>query len=326
MNAMQPALRAYLTKARDEAYLDIKPGFVDAGSDKKESKPTFTAYAPPAPKKKTVAKQRMETEKAAQAQAALAAEREKVAERNAAKAAEAAKKSGVKDVSAPVKKKKIHRELIRYGQAPRNSLPTATVATIADNGAPLQGQAPGVAMAPTESVTSITTGVGADNDTDPLAPKNASDKKVRFSDREKEAEANRVKTKVVKTTTKAQTRPVAASTQEAQDEKQQAAPLGLNGDTKAKKKKRQKGQPIERLQDKPKTVEGPSVTPADTVNPNLAAGAVTPKPADDTKKSSDTTTLPPSYTPAPGANPTGQPIPATTSADPGAPTTTPAPH
>jgi peptidyl-prolyl cis-trans isomerase SurA len=326
MTSMQPALRAYLTKARDEAYVDIKPGFVDTGSDRKESKPTFTAYAAPAPKKKVVAKQRMESEKAAQAQAALAASRERVAERTAEKAAENAKRAGDKDVSVPVKPKKIHREKIRYGQAPRTSLPTATVATVSETNAPLQGQAPGVAMAPTESVTSITTGVGVDSSDDPLAPKTTADHKVRFSDREKQAEEDRVKTKVVKTTAKATTRPVTASTQEKADEKEQSSALGLNGDTAKKKKKRQKGDPKERMQDQSKPAPTPAATPAPTVNPNLAADAVSPKPAATPAKSSDATTLPPSYAPAPGANPTGQPIPATTSADPGAPTTTPAPH
>ena len=54
MQAMQPALRAYLTKLREEAYIDIKPGFVDSGASPRQTKPVFSAYAPPAPKKKKV--------------------------------------------------------------------------------------------------------------------------------------------------------------------------------------------------------------------------------------------------------------------------------
>ena len=54
MQAMQPALRTYLTKLREDAYVDIQPGFVDSGSSAKETKPVFTAYAPPPVKKKKV--------------------------------------------------------------------------------------------------------------------------------------------------------------------------------------------------------------------------------------------------------------------------------
>ena len=36
---MQPALRAYLTKLREDAYIDIKPGFVDSGASPKQTKP-----------------------------------------------------------------------------------------------------------------------------------------------------------------------------------------------------------------------------------------------------------------------------------------------
>ena len=323
VDALQPALRAYLTKARNEAYLDIKPGFIDTGSNKKEVKPTFTSYAPPPIKKKIVAKQKAEQEKAAAAQAALAAARAKVAEKAAEKAADNARKAGVKNVAGPTKAPKIHREKIRYGQAPTNSLPVAN-ATIAENNAPLQGQAPGAAMAASDAAV-ITTGTGADANDDPLAPKQVADHKSRYSDREKQVNEEKLKTKVAKTTVKATTHPVTATTQEAADEKQQAAPLGLNGDTKKKvKKTHQKGEPKERMQEQPTKPVEPTVTPAPTVNPNLATSPVAPKAS--TTPSADQTTLPPSYTPAPGASPAGQPLPATTSADPNAPVTTPAPH
>jgi peptidyl-prolyl cis-trans isomerase SurA len=52
MDQMQPALRAYLTKLREDAYIDIKPGFVDSGASSKQTKPVFTAYTPPVVKKK----------------------------------------------------------------------------------------------------------------------------------------------------------------------------------------------------------------------------------------------------------------------------------
>ncbi len=57
MQAMQPALRDYLTKLREDAYIDIKPGFVDTGASPNETKPIYTTAeaspnAKPAKKKK----------------------------------------------------------------------------------------------------------------------------------------------------------------------------------------------------------------------------------------------------------------------------------
>lgn len=57
MQAMQPALRDYLTKLREDAYIDIKPGYVDTGASPNETKPIYTTAeaspnAKPAKKKK----------------------------------------------------------------------------------------------------------------------------------------------------------------------------------------------------------------------------------------------------------------------------------
>jgi peptidyl-prolyl cis-trans isomerase SurA len=287
---LQPALRTYLTKARDDAYLEIAPGFVDTGSAHKQTKPVdiaYTAYKAPAIKKKNLAKQRIEQEKANKAQAELAAARERVAEKEAEKAASASTKTGVKNVSRPVKPKKIHREKIRYGQAPQKSLPAGTATAAVTTGGSLGGQAPGIAMAPTDSVTSITTGVGADPDADVLATTSGPQKKTRFAAHESEADEAAAKAKLNKAEAKATTRPVAAAPIEDATEKHQATPLGLNGDTVKKKKapKRKKGEAKERLQEKPKPSDVPA-TVAPTVNPNLGGGAVIPS-------SSNTTTPPP---------------------------------
>jgi peptidyl-prolyl cis-trans isomerase SurA len=276
---MQPALRAYLTKARQDAYVDIKPGFVDTGSNRRESKPAFTAYAPPPVKKKIVNKQKAEKERAAKAQAELAAARLKVADKQQAKAAADAQKSGATNVSQPVKRRKIRKEKIRYGQAPRNSLPAGPAIAEADASAAPAGQAAGVAMAPTEAVTSISTGTGAEADVaDPFAPKGGPEKKTRYSSREVQAEVDKANSKLSKAEVKATTRPIAATPTQTATEKVQAAPLGLNGDTvKKTKAKRKKGDPKERLQEKPK----PDTTPvpvAPTVNPVLSGDAPATKP------------------------------------------------
>jgi peptidyl-prolyl cis-trans isomerase SurA len=42
---LQPALRAYLTKLREEAYIDYKPGYVDSGASPNQTKPIETTTA-----------------------------------------------------------------------------------------------------------------------------------------------------------------------------------------------------------------------------------------------------------------------------------------
>jgi peptidyl-prolyl cis-trans isomerase SurA len=54
MQKLEPTLRAYLTKLREEAFIDIKPGFVDTSASPNETKPVYTTAAAqgPASKKK----------------------------------------------------------------------------------------------------------------------------------------------------------------------------------------------------------------------------------------------------------------------------------
>jgi peptidyl-prolyl cis-trans isomerase SurA len=279
---LQPALRAYLTKARADAYMETAPGFIDTGSARKATAPAdiaFTAYKAPPLKKKIKVKQRVEQERADRAQAELAAARERLAQKEVAKAEAAQTRNGTKNVSKPYKPKKTRREKIRYGQAPEKALPTAPLqtASVTAPGAPVSGQAPGVAMAPTESVTSITTGTGADADDDPLAAKDVPHKKTRFADQESAAEEATAKARLVKAEAKATTRPVPATPTEDATEKHQAAPLGLNGDTtkKPKKEKRKKGEVKERMQDQTKPADTPTPV-APTVNPDLAVPSSAP--------------------------------------------------
>jgi len=42
MQKLQPALRAYLTKLREEAFIDIKTGYLDSGASAKQTKPVET--------------------------------------------------------------------------------------------------------------------------------------------------------------------------------------------------------------------------------------------------------------------------------------------
>ena len=49
---LQPALRAYLTKLREEAYIKYAPGFVDSGASPNQTQPIETAAAKEADAKK----------------------------------------------------------------------------------------------------------------------------------------------------------------------------------------------------------------------------------------------------------------------------------
>ncbi len=52
MSQMEPAIREYLSKMRDEAFIQIKQGYTDTGATYGELHPSigFSAYVPPAPK------------------------------------------------------------------------------------------------------------------------------------------------------------------------------------------------------------------------------------------------------------------------------------
>ena len=327
MQAMQPALRAYLTKLREEAYIDIKPGYVDSGASPRQTKPVFSAYAAPTPKKKTVQqKQRFDrggrfstvSKNAAPAAPPAAAAATPPAASPAASAADvpstATPTQPAKTVasSKPSKPKKIKREKVRFGQAPRNALPpgpqetavgagageaSSTQTAVGDAGTAI---APGTAMAPTDSTTQVL----ASSDADPLAPKPTVTGKTRFSDRASTMAAEKAAKKTAAVKQKSAFTPAPATTQEKDDQSAQAKPLGLNGDTATKKKKkREKGAPKERLQNKPAAppTQAPQA-PEPTVNPALGAtpAGVTPTP------------IPAPQTPAPQSNPQPNPPAPTT--------------
>jgi peptidyl-prolyl cis-trans isomerase SurA len=47
MQKLQPALRGYLTKLREEAFIDVKPGYEDSGASPNQTKPIETATKEP---------------------------------------------------------------------------------------------------------------------------------------------------------------------------------------------------------------------------------------------------------------------------------------
>ncbi|MFC5865414.1 peptidylprolyl isomerase [Acidicapsa dinghuensis] len=272
---MEPAIRSYLTEMREEAYIDIKPGYVDAGASPKETKPVYSAYTPPAPKKKHKA-QRVrfrETErgfrnknKASVVDVSADTTPAKPAVNSTAKASKAAK---------PVSEKPGKREKIRFGQAPRETLPNATETKVEDAGA-----------LPKDQVDATTAEI-----TNPLdqAPP---EKKTRFRDRAKLPKEKKPQGPQLDSFT-----PAPPDSQEVADRQTQSAPLGLNGDTAKKKKKHQtsNGQKT-RMQERPKDEtqkQAPELTPAAPVAGAPAPAKPTPAPESTTPQS----TTPQSTTP-----------------------------
>ncbi|MGD0631674.1 MAG: peptidylprolyl isomerase, partial [Terracidiphilus sp.] len=203
---MEPAMRDYLTQMREEAYIDIKPGYTDTGASPKEVKPVYSTYTPPtAKKKKKVERTRFRETTHAFRQKSPQAEA-------SAGAPAATKKNASLTTQKPGKKEKI-----RFGQAPSKTLPTAPSTATEDAGA----VAPAAAATP-----------------EPVNPLEASIKptqKTRFSARPKDEKKAKVKGPQIDSNTSPP--PDAA---EVADRQAQSAPLGLGGDTSATKKKKTK--------------------------------------------------------------------------------------
>ena len=344
MSQLQPALRSYLTQARDDAYVkclacEKSSSIKDTGALNGDSKVKFTTYQAPPLKKRVVKKQAAETAKAVKAEQQLAEARAKLAARQGAVASTGGTRAAaLQNTSGKGKAKRIKREKVRFGQAPRNALPTgptevaAAVPSLgsapADPNKALGGEAPGAAMgSPTQSVTSISTGTGVENEQQ-VASDTTEDKKTRFASRQTQTDEKRARVKLASAEVKASKRPTAATAEESADEKIQAAPLGIDGPAAKKKKKtkRSKDQPKERLQEKTAPVEAPN-TVAPTVNPALGTtatggGALGDSSPTRVPTTANHTTLPPAQpTPNNPVSP-GTPIPAATSASPNAPATT----
>jgi peptidyl-prolyl cis-trans isomerase SurA len=200
---MEPALRAYLTEMREAAYIDLKPGYTDSGASAKETKPVYSAYTPPQPKKKKkVERTRFrETERSYRQKSAQTAEATPTTPA-------ARKKNASLTTEKPGKKEKI-----RFGKAPTKTLPVAASSTTEDAGAepaPAAGAEPAnplEASRPTQKSR--------------FSARATAPKKPKVAGRAADSDA-----------------PAPPDAAEVADRQSQAAPLGLSGDTSKKKKKK----------------------------------------------------------------------------------------
>ena len=368
MQAMQPALRAYLTKLREDSYVELAQGFTDSGATANENRTLYTAYAPPPVKKKKVkqatrfernpgtASGRLQT---ASATKTMVASPDTTGTRTVTGVDAATPSTASGAVGAPVagaasrtpavdpntglavltrvsgkngKVKKVKREKIRYGQAPRTAIPAGTedVAVRADTGKPTNTvAAPGAVMSSAQTEASVAANGGGVDD-NPLAPKPAEKKKGRFAATEPEVKAKKASVVSLKTQEKIKATPTAAPAEEKATANVQATPLGLNGDQlkKKPKRKRKKGEQKQRIQEQAPAPKPTENVIAPTANPKLAptdvpgsAGSTAPETtAPPTPPNSSVpraqpngsdTTLPPVTQPTPGSGPQGQPVPGT---------------
>jgi peptidyl-prolyl cis-trans isomerase SurA len=231
MARMEPAIRDYLSKMRDEAFIQIKQGYDDTGATPGEvhSSISFSAYVPPAPKKKakeerTRFRESTRTFRQKSGAGPPATEPAAATETKPAPATTPAattkKKKGTKAETGTEKPGK--KEKIRFGQAPRETLPVATTNSNTENAGALPETASNTEQPATEQPA---------NPLEPTAPT----QRTRFSARArtpKTAKPSGNRSKV------GSTAPAAPDAGEVADRQTQSAPLGLAGNSSNKKKKK----------------------------------------------------------------------------------------
>ena len=257
MARMEPAMRDYLTTMREQAYIDIKPGYTDSGASARETKPVYSAYVPPTPKKKkkverTRFRESTHTFRQKGSQPAASAESAVSTPTAGAATASAKKKKDVSADQASMKPGK--KEKIRYGKAPTKTLPAAAETPTEDAGG---GAATQTASATPEPANPLET-------TAPPTQKSRYSARARVAKQQKQAAGPKVDTMA----------PAAPDATEVADRQTQASALGLSGDTSPKKKKKATATGDKtRMADKKK-----SDTPTETTGDVPLGPAPTPTP------------------------------------------------
>ena len=341
MDRMQPQLRTYLTTLREQAYIDVRPGFHDAGAAAHSVKPLYSAYVQPgAKKKKKVQKARFRQASTRSfrsksgtpaaspatpaagtpAAAAPAAASDQAVSAptpaatdtagNTAAAAPVATSSASKQVaSSGLSTKPVKKQKVRFGQAPSQSLAATAGSSTATTSAPV------AEPVNTGSETQVASNASS-SDVSGTEPTASAKTKTRFAYR-----ATEPKQKKAATQDQMENKAVSEVTPEEQAaEAQQTAPLGLAGDT-AKKKKEPKPRSDHktRYAETPKTNSDAQSAATPDTTPTSAAGPLSnlaPKPKENG----------PSDTPPAGAGPASSPTPPTSATPPTGTAPQPAPQ
>ena len=239
MQKIGPALRQYLTRLRNEDYIDIRPGYVDSGASPGESKPTFAAYTPPQPKKKKKEhKARYERQVVRYSHGVPHGQvSREIASANAPETT-----SSAHGKHRRPKKQKAKKVKFRFGRAPAEPVSEEQVATSAS---PVPATAGGAVNPPAETAPSgDVQPLGPDLEQVPMItqPKVG---KWRLSDEARnkakiKARRKHKKGPNVKRVKRDNAKPTSLTPEEAANARVQNAALGLNGSTATKKKKAKK--------------------------------------------------------------------------------------
>ncbi len=219
MSRMEPAIREYLTKMREDAFIDIAPGYVDTGASPNETKPIYSAYVPPSAKKRP----KVERTRFRESTHTFRQKSGGESEPETAQAPPKPSKADKKKEEASEKPGK--KEKIRFGQAPRETLPTATANASTENAGALPENAGGTETADNSQQPA--------NPLEPAAPT----QKTRFSDRAREERKKKAAPQHGDANA-----PAPPTAGEVADQETQSAPLGLNGNAATNNKKKKKAQ------------------------------------------------------------------------------------
>ncbi len=281
MQKMEPAMRAYLARLRDEAAIQVRTPYTDSGATPNEIKFIEGAYQPPQPKKKKRAER-------ARFRQLPQRGRKETATNTAAPPAGVptldqvnAQKGAPTEVAASKTEKPGKREKIRFGQAPRETLPTGSTRQV-DAGAAAPSATESTQQVATNGTPSDTVMTNAAGEVINNGSDTAKAKKTRFSARMRESKPKQAQEKAAKKKQK-----FVAPTftpEETAEQKQQQSAVGLNGDTtKQKKPNPAKTGSKRRMSDQDKNGEQGAGTNPGTSGTGTAAQ--TPPPAQGTQPS-----------------------------------------
>jgi peptidyl-prolyl cis-trans isomerase SurA len=293
MSKMDPALRSYLTKLREEAYITVRPGYVDSGASPNEIKFIQGAYVPPQPKKKKKVERTRFNVRGSRSGVKVAAKASPSAPSGVPSLDQVnAQKTAPKEVAsnAPGTQKPGKREKIRFGQAPRETLPAGDTRTV-DAGATTPS-APQQQVALNQPGLAPAAGPAPAPDT--AADTDAKKAKTRLSDRLKETKAKQTQQKQQEAANKHHkfVPPAESQTPEEQAKtKREDAAYGLEGDTTKKKKQTSaaKSGPKRRMSDADQNKQEPAQNgtqtpaPASGTTPPAAPSTPAPQPQPNTQ-------------------------------------------
>ncbi|HEY3989958.1 MAG TPA: peptidyl-prolyl cis-trans isomerase [Acidobacteriaceae bacterium] len=276
MSQMQPKLREYLGQLRQNAYIDVRPGYVDTAAVRNPTKPLYSAYTPPGPKKKVHFKRTRYSgahrgRHANQAATETATNKTGAADTTGTGAKTTAGGTTTALATTPAVEKPGKKEKIRFGQAPREALPPAAHPT---NGSE---QAAGTEQG-TGSEAQVASNSGSTDIPGSEAPAQV-ERKTRFADRARLPKAKKAKTpdQIENERVDQQGTP-----EETAARQTQSAPLGLAGDTAAKKKapKVKSGKKTRYSDQVNGAKQAPPPPPATSTPSPLATPGTVPTPAD----------------------------------------------